>query len=609
MRAPPLLLVELEPFVTCPFCRRVLHRPRTIRGCQHSVCRLCLDQILARSTAPQCPACQLVIPEAESACLPGASTLERLLDCYYILKRAAHRGRTSLQSTDSGLSEATIDTVVDRYVSPVSSPPLSPGRLQPLVPETPAGSSQMTSAGAGARQRSSAIDAELRLGLVSDLVGGDSSGSDTDLDLPNPVSFLAPSQRRLSPEAAETASNNAVKYVPETPPQFAGGPSTPLVRTPGSPRGKATYSARATPGSRRSLGSALAARERPAIGPLPTSGGSSSLTAVDGNPPANEHMERTPRAQRTPSKRLLPAASPTPPTAKRKMSARKPAAAKAGPPAPETPERADGSSGGLELRLLCTGLSEAQMARVQRAAKQAQQLVSSVAVHRNADMLGEGGGYTHLVVATGKDGRAARTFKYLAGLATGAWVVTAGWLLDSVKAGRLLPEADYAATGDSAMPQFSLSGPRQPGELLQRHAVHLWGDAATWDAGSAHSYGDLRNLLTAVGAAIMDTLPTHDGSDEDAQPSPSQEPSAAAGPRHAAARPEKDELAALPPKYRRLFELPVREGETVVLVSGSDLAGARSSVALGAIVGATGGTVPCRTKTWLFDCISANRIV
>ncbi|KAJ2794059.1 hypothetical protein H4R21_005649, partial [Coemansia helicoidea] len=261
------------------------------------------------------------------------------------------------------------------------------------------------------------------------------------------------------------------------------------------------------------------------------------------------------------------------------------------------------------LRLLCTGLSEAQMTRLQRAAAQAQERLGTAAtVCRDASQLGTSeGAYTHLVAATtGRDRRAARTFKYMAGLAAGAWAVTAAWLLDSVKAGRLLPEADYAVAGDRAQPQFALAGPRRAGELLRGHAVLLWGDEAGWDAGAAHSCADLRALVAAVGATVVDELPpARDSLDDGALPPPDapqdrDRPSVTC---------TDKELAALPPKYRRLFELPVRDGDTIVLVSSCDLAGARSAVALGAIAAATGGAAPCRTKTWLFDCISANMVV
>jgi len=43
---------------------------------------------------------------------------------------------------------------------------------------------------------------------------------------------------------------------------------------------------------------------------------------------------------------------------------------------------------------------------------------------------------------------ANRTPKYLAGLGTGAWVVSVGWVADSLAAGRVLPEGQYELRGD-----------------------------------------------------------------------------------------------------------------------------------------------------------------
>ncbi|KAJ1728626.1 hypothetical protein LPJ61_003935 [Coemansia biformis] len=487
----------------------------------------------------------------------------------------------------------------------------------------------MASIGSGSgRRKSAAIDAELRSGLVSNLVD-DSSDSDTDLDLPNPGTLLSPIQGRVESGAPD---DSEVQFVPETPPPpplllLASTMDTPLLRTPGSPRGKvaATYSAKGTPRARRSLGSALAARGRPALesAQLSTGNGSSSLTAVDDSGAA-EHTESTPSARRTPKKRrpaTAAADSPLPATPKRQKTLRGSKPDKPAQPAEQKTRTApkDGDGNGPELRLLCTGLSEAQMTRVQRAAKQAQQhFASSVAVHRNAELLGNnasgGGGYTHVVAATGKDGRATRTFKYLAGLVSGAWVVTADWLLESVKAHKRLPEADFAVAGDSAMPQSTLVGPRPVGTLLRNYMVHLWGDDACWDAGSAHSPADMRALVVATGASVVEELASPGSSEDedggDSQPaltSKSRE-SVGAGVRHPGSRVEK-EVAGLPAKYRRLFDLPAHEGQPIILVSGSDLSGARSSVALGAIISATGGTTPCRTKTWLFDCISAGQIL
>ncbi|XP_037069502.1 BRCA1-associated RING domain protein 1-like [Pollicipes pollicipes] len=59
---------------------------------------------------------------------------------------------------------------------------------------------------------------------------------------------------------------------------------------------------------------------------------------------------------------------------------------------------------------------------------------------------------THVVVRTGDQREAGRTLKFLQGVAARAWLVSSGWVADSLAAGALLPEETYeaidAATGE-----------------------------------------------------------------------------------------------------------------------------------------------------------------
>ncbi|GAB6026803.1 Breast cancer 1, early onset [Chamberlinius hualienensis] len=56
---------------------------------------------------------------------------------------------------------------------------------------------------------------------------------------------------------------------------------------------------------------------------------------------------------------------------------------------------------------------------------------------------------SHVIVNTGKNRLAERTFKYLTGISCGCWIVSFDWVVESLKAGFGLPEEDYEALGDN----------------------------------------------------------------------------------------------------------------------------------------------------------------
>ncbi|KAJ2083714.1 BRCA1-associated RING domain protein 1 [Coemansia sp. RSA 988] len=481
--------------------------------------------------------------------------------------------------------------------------------------------------------RSSSSAAVHRADLVDKLVND--SDSDTDLDLPDPSTILSTSSPiRQGPDAAVTC-------VPETPPSllFSSREDTQQNLTPKSSQQRVTttYSAKNSPraatSSRRSLNANLDMQQENGNG-SPTRKrrreallvGASSLTAVNGSSiiddadrnitvskDAKAPQSATPRRGR---KRTLETAekktsiSQTP--QRKKTTSNKDINAAA--------ENKCADTNGVALRLLTTGLSDAQLGRLRRATKQIkqQQLASTIDIHNNTELLGipsKEGGYTHLIAAVGKDGRASRTFKYLTALTSGAWLVTVDWLLESAKACKLLPEANFAVMGDCALPQYSLAGPRPVNELLCKYQIHLW-PSSGWDS-SAHSQADLQRLIRSTGAEIIDALPVFEDTNtaiENAATSDLRgEALDSSGARHStgssAGRNIDREIKTVPTKYRWLFELPVCESSPVVLVDTSSLKGARSNIALGNIVSTTGGTIPCRTKSWLFDCISANIIL
>ncbi|PIA15590.1 hypothetical protein COEREDRAFT_81918 [Coemansia reversa NRRL 1564] len=470
--------------------------------------------------------------------------------------------------------------------------------------------------------------------LVDELVN--ESGSETDLDLPDPSTFLSTS----SP--THQAPDATVTFVPETPPSLVSNSKEDIQQdtTPKSTQQRvtATYSAKNSPrasvSSWRSLNANLNMRqEQEDVNGSPTRKrrreallvGASSLTAVNGSSTidnvksiviAKDTKSLQPTTPRRGRKRTSEAVRTVEKdtnvlqTSQRKRPTRNEdvGAAVKSKPAGTT---------GAELRLLTTGLSDAQLGRLRRAAKQMmeQQIAATVDIHNSTELLGipaQKGGYTHLIAAVGKDGRASRTFKYLAALASGAWLVTVDWLLESVKAQNLLPEAEFAVKGDCALPNYSLSGPRSIHELLCKYQIHLW-PSSGWDS-SAHSQAELQRLIHATGAKVIDALPASENLSTAENYVPTSilphDNSGVSGARkttnNGVGGSMEREIKAVPAKYRWLFELPVREDVPVVLVDTSSLKGARSNIALGAIVSTTGGTIPCRTKSWLFDCISAN---
>ncbi|KAJ2611492.1 hypothetical protein H4S08_003137 [Coemansia sp. RSA 1365] len=464
--------------------------------------------------------------------------------------------------------------------------------------------------------------------LVDELVN--ESGSETDLDLPDPSTFLSSSPTHQAPDATVT-------FVPETPPSLISNPKEDIQQdtTPKSTQQRvtATYSAKNSPrasvSSRRSLNPNLDMRqEQGGINGSPTHKrrreallvGASSLTAVNGSSTI-DNVKSIVVAKDTKSPQ------PATPRRGRKRTSEAVTTVETETSVLQTPQRKRSTQNdnvgtavasktvgttGVALRLLTTGLSDAQLGRLRRAAKQMmeQQLATTIGIHNNTELLGlpaQKGGYTHLVAAVSKDGRASRTFKYLAALTSGAWLVTVDWPLESVKAQKLLPEADFAVKGDCALPNYSVTGLRSIHELLCKYQIHLW-PSSGWDS-SAHTQAELERLIHATGAKVIDALPASESLGSAENDAPLHDNLGFSGARKSTGNgvgSMERELKGVPAKYRWLFELPVREDVPVVLVDSSSLKGARSNIALGAIVSATGGGIPCRTKSWLFDCISAN---
>ncbi|KAI9504730.1 hypothetical protein BX070DRAFT_118565 [Coemansia spiralis] len=218
---------------------------------------------------------------------------------------------------------------------------------------------------------------------------------------------------------------------------------------------------------------------------------------------------------------------------------------------------------------------------------------------------------THLIAPVNENGRTPRTFKYLVGLACGALAVSPEWFTLSVAQQKLLPERPYAVVGDTSMAEYSLDGPRRVGELFAGYKVHLWGSRHKWDS-MAHTCEQLRDLIIVAGAEVVE-LPEEQGI-ESADEAGANEGLVTSSRlrKRLTGRSEKEAAAELvgelPAKFRRLFDLPVSKATAVVLVELDDLK-EKSCNTMQSIVAKTRGNSPCRTKSWFFDCISANTVL
>ncbi|KAJ2851829.1 hypothetical protein IWW36_000790 [Coemansia brasiliensis] len=446
-------------------------------------------------------------------------------------------------------------------------------------------------------KRTAALLTEIAEGLVND------SGSETDLDLPEPDSFLIAS----SPLPTRQQKREIV-LAPETPPHqlpSENHSSKDLLQ----PSVHTVYSAKSTPrsskesahdkdtvvtskaNSSRSLNEQFEQQKRKQP-PKPTSmavdsSASSSKDALTSETKSSGKSTRQKKIKMAlDAMKADDASEPTP----RKRSRR------------ATKQSASATRNlSLGVSILTTGLSDTQLKRIQKSIRSAQ---LNLTIHKSATPLLASSSHqcTHLVAATtgGKGMRATRTFKYLAGLVLGAKMVSSGWLFDSVKAGEWLDESSYAIEGDTALPQFRLPSSHQSEALFDKYQMHV-----CCEGGAAYSRDDLVSLIKATGATVAE-LPDEDLVDADELLY--QEHASKKRVSLSASGSMAKDIAKAPAKYRYLFELPIDQSRPIVLVDSNQLNGARSSATLGNIVKAAGNKLPYRTTSWLFDCLSANQI-
>ncbi|KAJ2382332.1 hypothetical protein GGI05_005688 [Coemansia sp. RSA 2603] len=248
------------------------------------------------------------------------------------------------------------------------------------------------------------------------------------------------------------------------------------------------------------------------------------------------------------------------------------------------------------LSLITTGLTDAQLKRLRKSAVQLSECLSvTIAVHTEVSCSKHKLPiYTHLVTSVGKDGRTARTYKYLAGIASGAKAVKVEWMFESAKKGTLLPVDRYLITGDTAMRGCSLAPNIERGKLLAGYNICVW--KGKWDAGSAHTHEELLSLICTLGAKLIDKVP------KDEIPV-SDNASLEIGPSAAKF------AATVPVMYRDMFTKPTHNIKTVILVDPDTIKGTKGHSVLDDITHQTAGAYPCRTKSWLFDCVSANKVL
>ncbi|KAJ1719918.1 hypothetical protein LPJ53_005388 [Coemansia erecta] len=198
------------------------------------------------------------------------------------------------------------------------------------------------------------------------------------------------------------------------------------------------------------------------------------------------------------------------------------------------------------------------------------------------------------ITSVGKDGRTARTYKYLAGIASGAQAVKVEWLFDSAKRGTLVPVDGYLITGDTAMRGCSLVSKMERGKLLAGYNVCVW--KGKWDAGSAHTHEELLSLICTLGAKLIDKVSKVDITASD---------DAVVDIGSSAAK----FAATVPVTYRDMFTKPTHSTRAIILVDPDTIKGTKGHSVLDDITRQTAGAYPCRTKSWLFDCISANKVI
>ncbi|KAJ2017597.1 hypothetical protein IWW57_005341, partial [Coemansia sp. S610] len=498
------------------------------------------------SSQPKCPSCHGDTLEPASTSICAIS--EQLLECYYTIKlclqsQASSTWREALHRTTSALTDCTVDTI--EYPSSLVA-----AGLDLLLSSADL---QMDSAKGGVGGGDDVL-AGLPLSALSD-------SDDTDLDLPEPSSFLMQSPKLDKNNAKDMprSRSRSPSHVPETPEhigELAVEPDT-VAAEPLVPEALDRQSG--------------AARKRKQPAAAKTSDVDSNLTLLD----ENTEDKAEPRAKRGRPRKSLAGHAGSSAKAARSSAA----------------DVATTDDSAPHLCFLVTGLTEAQTTRLRRACKQAQSLgIASISIisspaellHNAAQGAQKGAPpmFTHVVTSPNKDDRTTRTFKYLVGLVSGAWVVKLEWLLESVKAKRMLAESEFAVIGDTAMPHITLSGPRPVGQLLAGYSVHVWSSGEK-DKSAAHTHDELLDLIRVAGAEIKNECPTQVTEDENIG---NDETDGSAGLR---GRAHGDKSASsLPAKYRGLFEVPVHKSKTIILVD--KLSGARTTSFLDKVMEQTG---------------------
>ncbi|KAJ2454364.1 hypothetical protein EV183_001610 [Coemansia sp. RSA 2336] len=420
--------------------------------------------------------------------------------------------------------------------------------------------------------------AEMLAEIAQDLV--DDSGSETDLDLPEPASFLDASP-------STTQQKREIVLAPETPPSLLPQETDKELLL--LPSINAVYSVKSTPRSRKSDGD-----------DTPLIANASSSRSL------NEQLEQQKRKQPSKSHRgsgTRAAETESPGRSTRQRTTRMALdAMKADAPEPTPRKRSkraakQPTASSSTRSILTTGLSDAQLKRIQKSIGPKLDLT----IYQTVAPLLASHTCTHLVAATaGKSKRASRTFKYLVGLVLGAQMVTSGWLFDSVKAGRWLDEGSYAIEGDTALPQHCLSSSQKLKGLFDKYKLYV-----CCEGGSAYSRDELVGLVKAAGATVVESLDGLPAADEQ-----QLEQQHAAKKRKVLTQGSMaKDVAKVPAKYRYLFELPTHTSRPIVLIDSSQLDGTpRSSATLSNLVKTAGTQLPYRTTSWLFDCLSACQI-
>ncbi|KAG8446898.1 hypothetical protein GDO86_014376 [Hymenochirus boettgeri] len=145
------------------------------------------------------------------------------------------------------------------------------------------------------------------------------------------------------------------------------------------------------------------------------------------------------------------------------------------------------------LSFVASGLNQHELVILQRFARKTRSALSSHITETT----------THIIIKTDAEMVCERTLKYFLGIAARKWVVSYEWIVQSIKAGRVLDEYDYEVNGD-VINGRNHRGPRRSrlgsdGMLLRGFEICCLGSF------SDMTLDDLEKMVSLCGATVVKT--------------------------------------------------------------------------------------------------------